>query len=38
MLLAFLLSLSKPRAFVWAPALDLSDNAIFSALIPGTHS
>ena len=38
MLLAFLLSLSKPRGFVWTPALDLSDGAVLSALIPGTHS
>ena len=27
----------RRRAFVWAPALDLSDHAIYSTLIPGTQ-
>ena len=26
-----------PVRFVWTPALDLSDHAVYSALIPGTQ-
>jgi hypothetical protein len=38
MFLTLLLArLSRPSRFVWAPALDLSDHAVYSALIPGTH-
>ena len=38
MFLAFLLSyLSRSPRYVWSPALDLRDHAIFSALIPGTQ-
>jgi hypothetical protein len=38
MFLTFLLSrLSRPVRFVWTPALDLSDHAVYSALIPGTQ-
>jgi hypothetical protein len=36
MLFSLLLSyLSRPRRFVWSPALDLNDSAIYSTLIPG---
>ncbi len=36
MILSFLLShLRRSRAFVWAPAVDLKDNEVLSALIPG---
>ena len=38
MILTFLLArLSRPTRFVWTPALDLSDRAVYSALIPGTQ-
>jgi hypothetical protein len=38
MLLSFFLARRRrPRPFVWSPALDLADHAIFSTLIPGTH-
>ena len=37
-LMSLLLSfLSRRNAFRWSPSLDLSDNAVFSALIPGTQ-
>ena len=36
MFLTFLLSrLRRPSRFVWSPALDLRDHAVFSTLIPG---
>lgn len=36
MLISMLLSfLSRRSAFVWSPALDLSDNAVRSTLLPG---
>ena len=38
MFLTFLLArLSRPARVVWTPALDLSDHAVYSALIPGTQ-
>ena len=38
MILSFLLSrrFQSPR-YVWSPALDLSDHAVFSTLIPGAQ-
>ena len=38
MFLSFILSrLSRRPAFTWRPSLDLSDNTIYSTLIPGTQ-
>ena len=38
MFLSFVLSfLSRRNVFVWAPALDLSDSAIYSNLLPNTQ-
>ena len=38
MILTFILSrLQRAPAFAWSPALNLEDNAIYSALIPGTQ-
>jgi hypothetical protein len=38
MILSFLLArLKRSRRFVWAPALDLKNHEVFSALIPGTQ-
>jgi hypothetical protein len=38
MFLSFLLSyLGRSRAFAWTPALDLADNEVYSALIPGAQ-
>lgn len=34
LLLSFL---ARRKAFRWSPALDLSDRAVYSALIPGTQ-
>lgn len=35
MILTFFLSyLSRPRKFVWSPALDMADPAIYSTLLP----
>ena len=39
MILSFLLSRRfRSKRYVWSPALDLSDHAIFSTLIPGAQS
>jgi hypothetical protein len=42
MIISFLLSFMNNRAakaeYTWAPALDLSDSEIYSALIPGAHN
>jgi hypothetical protein len=38
MLLFFIYFLSRKRAFVWSPAVDLSDPYIAAALAPVTHS
>ena len=39
MILTFILSyLQRAPAFAWSPALNLEDNAIYSTLLPGTHS
>ena len=36
MFLSFLLArLNRSARFVWAPALDLEDRTVYSALIPG---
>lgn len=38
MILAFILSrFSRSSRFVWSPALDLRDHAVFSTLIPGAQ-
>ena len=38
MFLSIILSLmSRQKAFLWAPSLDLSDNEVRSTLIPGTQ-
>lgn len=37
MLSLVLAFLARRRAFVWSPALDLSDRDIYSALIPHTN-
>jgi hypothetical protein len=38
MFLSFLLArLNRAPQFVWSPALDLSDHAVYSALIPGAQ-
>jgi hypothetical protein len=38
MILSFILALlSRETGFSWKPSLDLSDNAIRSALIPGVQ-
>ena len=44
MILSFILSLLSRRGspatrpFSWSPALDLTDNEIYSTLLPGSHS
>ena len=39
MLISLLLAwIQRPAAFTWTPALDLSDNVIYSTLLPHTHS
>ena len=30
-------ALSRRKAFMWSPALDLSDREVYSALLPGTQ-
>jgi hypothetical protein len=38
MLLSFILSFfSRSKAFVWSPALDMSNNEVVSTLIPGAQ-
>ena len=38
MFLSFLLArINRAPHFVWSPALDLSDHAVYSALIPGAQ-
>jgi hypothetical protein len=38
MILSFFLArMNRPARFVWSPALDLEDHAIYSTLIPGAQ-
>jgi hypothetical protein len=39
MLLSFLFARwSRPKTYIWSPALDLTDPAIYSTLLPHTHA
>jgi hypothetical protein len=37
MFLSVILSVLRSRSFTWSPALDLTDRAVFSTLIPGAQ-
>jgi hypothetical protein len=38
MFISLILSvLARRKAFVWSPALDLSDREVYSTLLPGTQ-